>query len=105
MNKADLRFRLKRKSLGLTQSEFSKRLGITQGYLSEVENGVKTPSDTLLLLLQHISKSQEEEVYRKKYTMLAEDHMATLKELFSLKEQILSSQETPALFRKFTKKP
>ena len=60
MNKIGLKFKRKRKSLGLTQSEFSRLLGITQGYLSEVENGVKISSDTLLLLLEHINKSQEE---------------------------------------------
>ena len=58
MNKIGLKFKLKRKSLGLTQSEFSRLLGITQGYLSEVENGVKIPSDILLLLIEHINKSK-----------------------------------------------
>jgi len=52
---------LKRESLGLTQAEFSELLGITQGYLSDLENGVKIPSDTLLLLLEHINKSQDED--------------------------------------------
>ena len=61
VNKIGLKFKLKRESLGLTQAEFSELLGITQGYLSEVENGVKIPSDTLLLLLEHINKSQEED--------------------------------------------
>ena len=59
MNKIGLKFKLKRKSLGLTQSEFSRLFGITQGYLSDVENGLKIPSDTLLLLLEHINKSQD----------------------------------------------
>ena len=61
MNKIGLKFKLKRKSLGLTQSEFSRLFGITQGYLSDVENGLKIPSDTLLLLLERINKSQEED--------------------------------------------
>ena len=58
MNKIGLKFKLKRKSLGLTQSEFSRLFGITQGYLSDVENGVKIPSDSLLLLFEHINKSK-----------------------------------------------
>ena len=58
MNKIGLKFKLKRKSLGLTQSEFSKLLGIAQGYLSDVENGIKIPSDSLLLLFEHINKSK-----------------------------------------------
>ena len=104
MNKIGLKFKLKRKILGLTQYEFSELLGITQGYLSDVENGVKTPSDTLLMLLEHINKSQEEAMYKKKYTVLAEEHMATLKEVISLKEQILSSQKIPAFSRQLRKK-
>ena len=58
MNKIGLKFKLKRKSLGLTQSEFSRLLGITQGYLSEIENEIKIPSDILLLLFEHINKSK-----------------------------------------------
>ena len=58
MNKIGLKFKLKRKSLGLTQSEFSRLLGIAQGYLSDVENGVKISSDSLLLLFEHIKKSK-----------------------------------------------
>ena len=58
MNKIGLKFKLKRESLGLTQAEFSELLGITQGYLSDLENGLKIPSDTLLLLFEHINKSQ-----------------------------------------------
>ena len=58
MNKISLKFKLKRKSLGLTKSEFSRLLGIAQGYLSDVENGVKIPSDSLLLLFEHINKSK-----------------------------------------------
>ena len=61
MNKTGLKFKFKRESLGLTQAEFSELLGITQGYLSDLENGVKIPSGTLLLLLEHINKSQEED--------------------------------------------
>ena len=58
MNKIGLKFKLKRKSLGLTQSEFSRLLRITQGYLSDIESGVKIPSDSLLLLFEHINKSK-----------------------------------------------
>ena len=58
MDKIGLKFKWKRKSLGLTQSEFSRLLGIAQGYLSDVENGVKISSDSLLLLFEHINKSK-----------------------------------------------
>ena len=105
VNKSGLKFKLKRESLGLTQAEFSELLGITQGYLSDAENRVKIPSDTLLLLFEHIIKSKEEEIYKAKYTMLAEEHIVALKRVLSLKDQISSlEQEVPALTRKLRKK-
>ena len=104
VNQIALKFKLKRESLGLTQAEFSELLGITQGYLSDLENGVKIPSDTLLLLFEHIIKSKEEEVYKAKYMMLAEEHMVALKRVLSLKEQISSlEQEVPTFPRKLRK--
>ena len=105
MNKIGLKFKLKRASLGLTQAEFSELLGITQGYLSDLENGVKIPSDTLLLLFEHIIKSKEEEMYKAKYMMLAEEHMIALQQVLSLNDQIASQkQEVPAFTRKLKKK-
>ena len=103
MNKIGLKFKLKRESCGLTQSDFSKALGITQGYLSDLENGVKIPSDTLLLLFEHIIKSQEEEMYKAKYIMLAEKHMVALQRVLSLKEQISSLEQVPELSRNTAK--
>ena len=105
MNKIGLKFMSERKSLGLTQAAFSKMLGITQGYLSDVENGLKIPSYTLLLLFEHIIKSKEEEMYKAKYMMLAEEHMVALKQVLSLKGQISSrEQEVPELSLKLGKK-
>ena len=104
MNKINLKFKSKRESFGLTQSDFSKALGITQGYLSDVENGIKIPSDTLLLLFEHIIKSKEEEMYKAKYMMLAEEHMVALQRVLSLKEQISSiEKEVPPFPRKLRK--
>lgn len=103
MNKTGLKFKLKRESLGLTQSDFSKALGITQGYLSDLENGVKIPSDTLLLLFEHIIKSQEEEMYKAKYIILTKEHMVALKQVLSLKEQFSSLEQVPEFSRKLRK--
>ena len=103
MNKTGLKFKLKRESLGLTQSDFSKLLGITQGYLSDLENGVKIPSDTLLLLFEHIIKSQEEEMYKAKYIILTKEHMVALKQVLSLKEQFSSLEQVPEFSRKLRK--
>ena len=45
------RIRNLRQTLGQTQKEFATALGIVQGFLSAVESGKKTPSDTLLIAL------------------------------------------------------
>ena len=85
------------------QAEFSELLGITQGYLSDVENGVKIPSDTLLSLFEHIIKSKDEEMYKAKYMMLAEKHMVALQQVLSLNEQISSLEQVPELSRNSAK--
>lgn len=41
MSSLGARIREVRTNAGLTQAEFASRIGITQGYLSEVERGVK----------------------------------------------------------------
>lgn len=103
MNKIGIKFKSKRESPGLTQSDFAKTLGITQGYLSDLENGVKIPSDTLLLLFEHIIQSKEEEMYKAKYMMLAEEHVSALKQVLSLKEQFSSLEQVPEFSRKLRK--
>ena len=40
-----------RRANGLTQKEFAESLGIVQGFLSSIERGTKTPSDTLQIAL------------------------------------------------------
>jgi repressor LexA len=49
-----------RKSLKITQKKFAESLGIVQGFLSAIETGKKTPSDTLLIALQHLYKVNPE---------------------------------------------
>ena len=98
------KFKFKRKSVGLTQSEYSKLLGIAQGYLSEIENGVKIPSNKLTLLLEHIDQSQKEESYKQKYLELAEEHMNALKEIFSLKQELASLKEPFDSLKNITKR-
>jgi len=48
------RVKLIRQSRKMTQKEFSASLGIVQGFLCSVETGKKSPSDTLLIALQHL---------------------------------------------------
>ena len=43
--------RMVRRQRRLSQAEFAKSLGISQGYLSDLERGNKRPSDTLLIAL------------------------------------------------------
>ena len=47
------RIREARIALGLTQKDFAASLGIVQGFLSGIETGKKSPSDTLLIALTH----------------------------------------------------
>lgn len=47
-----LKFKAIRKSLGLTQGEFSKPLGVSGGQISAIELGTSNPSETLLTLLR-----------------------------------------------------
>lgn len=57
------RIRQIRKSLKMTQKVFAESLGIVQGFLSAIEKGKKTPSDTLLIALQHLYKVSPEWIY------------------------------------------
>jgi transcriptional regulator with XRE-family HTH domain len=100
MSKIARSFKLKRKNLSLTQSEFSKVLGIAQGYLSEIENGVKTPSDTLTLLFESLDKTLVDQNFKKKYLELAEEHMELLSQHFLLKEQLASFESADSTLRK-----
>jgi transcriptional regulator with XRE-family HTH domain len=43
------RFLLARKALGLDQKKMAASLGISQGYISDIESGNKMPSDTILI--------------------------------------------------------
>jgi repressor LexA len=57
------RIRHIRKSLKMTQKKFAESLGIVQGFLSAIEKGKKTPSDTLLIALQHLYKVNPEWIH------------------------------------------
>lgn len=47
------RLRLAREQIGLNQQAFASSLGIKQSWLSELETGLKEPSDVLLMALQY----------------------------------------------------
>jgi DNA-binding transcriptional regulator YiaG len=51
-----------RKSLNLTQPDFSKALGISETYVSYLENGKRQPSKTLCLLLDSLKTKTEKGV-------------------------------------------
>ncbi len=51
MSELGKQIRTLRKSEGLTQKDFSKRLLISQSYLSGLENGTEIPTDKLLKLI------------------------------------------------------
>jgi len=43
-----------RKSRKMTQKEFAASLGIVQGFLCSIEKGKKSPSDPLMIAIQHL---------------------------------------------------
>jgi SOS-response transcriptional repressors (RecA-mediated autopeptidases) len=49
-----------RTSRKMTQKAFSASLGIAQGFLCAIERGRKTPSDTLMIAIQHLYKINRE---------------------------------------------
>lgn len=53
-----------REKQGITLRELSKRTGISNGYLSEVENNQKNPSFFNMIIISKALKVQLEELYR-----------------------------------------
>ena len=57
------------------------------------------------MLLEYIIKSKDEEMYKAKYMVLAEEHMVALQQVLSLKEKISSLEDEVSEFpRKLRKK-
>ena len=90
-------FKEQRKKLRLTQLNFCSLLGISQGYLSDLENNVKSPSKSLMLLLDYISGSKSKEVllvddanllYKNKYMGILEKYTKVSEENILLREKL-----------------
>ena len=96
-----------RKILGMNQVKFADTLGISQGFLSDLEKGSKTPSKSLSLLLKKLYQDQDVKFEKKvlhinetasqsnsqndlkvKYITLMEEHVKCLSEIINLKEEI-----------------
>lgn len=58
-----LRIKQVRQTKKMTQKEFADSLGIVQGFLSGIERGKKSPSDTLLIALCHLYEINKEWLY------------------------------------------
>ena len=109
-----------RKKLRMTQVKFASTLGISQGFLSDLEKGTKTPSKSLSLLLNKLQSDQSFEFEEKivsinettlqnkteddinlklKYVAIMEEHVKTLSEIIILKEEIsnLKAMKTKAI--------
>lgn len=87
------RIKAARQAKGLTQKEFAKSLGIVQGFLSGIERGKKSPSDTLLIALCHHYRINEEWLFSGIGNMFRESYTSD-----SSRENFLSTK-TP-LFKK-----
>jgi len=91
------KFKTHRKKLRFTQLHFCALLGISQGYLSDLENNVKLPSKSLILLLDYISGSKLNEglpvdgdslLFKQQYLDLLEKHTKVLEENIYLREKL-----------------
>ncbi len=66
------RLLLIRNRAGLTQKEFAESVGIKQGWMSELERGIKKPSNVLLVALEYRYKLNREWLLTGKGEMSAE---------------------------------
>jgi transcriptional regulator with XRE-family HTH domain len=91
------KFKEQRKKLRVTRLNFCSLLGISQGYLSDLENNIKLPSKSLMLLLDYISGSKLNEylqadignsLFKQQYLDLLEKHTKVLEENIFLKEKL-----------------
>jgi transcriptional regulator with XRE-family HTH domain len=103
------KIKVMRKFLGMTQIKFAGTLGISQGFLSDLEKGSKNPSKSLSLLLKKFegdqtvdfdqkivsvdeatsqNKTYNEISLKLKYVALMEEHVKALSEIIKLKEEI-----------------
>ena len=101
-----------RKALGMNQVKFGDTLGISQGFLSDLEKGSKTPSKSLSLLLKKLYQDQDVKFEKKvllinetasqsnsqkdlkvKYINLMEEHVKCLSEIITLKEDIYNLKQ------------
>ena len=101
-----------RKGLGMNQVKFGDTIGISQGFLSDLEKGSKTPSKSLSLLLKKLYRDQDVKFEKKvllinetssqstsqndlkvKYITLMEEHVKCLSEVINLKEKIYNLQQ------------
>jgi len=53
------RLKILRKSLKITQEEFASRIRVSKGFLSNLEKGIRNPSDQLLKLISYEFSSSE----------------------------------------------
>jgi transcriptional regulator with XRE-family HTH domain len=49
-------FRAAREALGLTQVQLGQALGVTGQYVSDIERGQRSPSKTLVMMLERLVK-------------------------------------------------
>ena len=91
------KFKELRKKLRFTQLNFCSLLGISQGYLSDLENNIKLPSKSLMLLLDYISEFKVNEglkvdvgnsPFKQQYLDLLEKHTKVLEENIYLREKL-----------------
>lgn len=56
-----------RKEKGISLRELHKRSGVSIGHLSEIENGIKTPSFPIILRIAHALDTPLKDLYKVKF--------------------------------------
>lgn len=58
-----LRIRTLRKALGLSGEQFGEKVGVSKGYISELETGKKTPGAALLMRMADALNAEVHELF------------------------------------------
>ena len=66
-----------RRAIGVTLTNTAKNLGISHPYLSEIEKGIKVPSDQLIRAIAHLYEIDEDDLFRRygKVPILAREEL------------------------------
>jgi transcriptional regulator with XRE-family HTH domain len=75
MTKISGKIKLVRNVVGLTQTEFGKKIGATKNYVCQLESGRKTPGFSVLLKIANEFTKQPKTAFKTYVSLLADDYL------------------------------